>query len=120
MIRIRESKLPDTEKLGNAGSFFKNPVVSVAIAQKLKDTYPDAPVYDTNTSDKKLAAGWLIDKAGLKGFHKGDAGVHDKQALVLVNLGSATTSEIIELSQYIQATVKEKFGIEIQPEVNII
>ncbi len=116
---IRRSKLPDPDVLGNAGSFFKNPVVSVKNYQVLKTNYPELVAYPAG-KDMKLAAGWLIDKAGWKGFRQGDAGVHDKQALVLVNHGKATGKEILSLAYNIRDSVKEKFGVTLEPEVNIM
>ncbi len=118
---IRRSKLPDTAVLGNAGSFFKNPIVEREVAEKLLEEYADMPHYPAQEEGKvKLAAGWLIDKAGLKGYKKGNVGVHERQALVLVNLGGATGGEVIAFAQEVVATVKEKFGIEISPEVNVL
>lgn len=118
---IRRSKLPDTAVLGNAGSFFKNPVVESEVAERLLAEYPDMPNYPAAEEGKiKLAAGWLIDKAGLKGYREGNVGVHERQALVLVNLGGATGGEVIAFAHKIVAKVKEKFGIEISPEVNVI
>ncbi|MBR5850253.1 MAG: UDP-N-acetylmuramate dehydrogenase [Alistipes sp.] len=118
---IRRSKLPDTNLLGNAGSFFKNPVVERSVAEQLLATYPDMPHYPAADPDCiKLAAGWLIDRAGLKGTRCGAVGVHDRQALVLVNHGGATGSEVIAFAHHVIRTVKERFGIEIEPEVNII
>ena len=118
---IRRSKLPDTAVLGNAGSFFKNPIVESEVAEKLLAEYPDMPHYPTAEEGKvKLAAGWLIDKAGMKGYKEGNVGVHERQALVLVNLGGATGGEVIAFAQKVVATVKDKFGIEISPEVNVL
>lgn len=118
---IRRSKLPDTAVLGNAGSFFKNPIVEKKVAEKLLAEYPDMPHYPAAEEGKiKLAAGWLIDKAGMKGYKEGNVGVHERQALVLVNLGGATGSEVIAFAHKVVATVKEKFGIEISPEVNVL
>lgn len=118
---IRRSKLPDTAVLGNAGSFFKNPIVEKEVAEKLLAEYPDMPHYPAAQEGKiKLAAGWLIDKAGMKGYKEGNVGVHERQALVLVNLGGATGSEVIAFAHKVVATVKEKFGIEISPEVNVL
>ena len=118
---IRRSKLPDTAVLGNAGSFFKNPVVEREVAERLLTEYPNMPHYPAAEEGKvKLAAGWLIDKAGMKGYKEGNVGVHERQALVLVNLGGATGSEVIAFAHKVVATVKEKFGIEISPEVNIL
>ena len=118
---IRRSKLPDTAVLGNAGSFFKNPVVDRAVAERLLIDHPEMPHYPTaDPSCVKLAAGWLIDRAGLKGLREGAVGVHDRQALVLVNHGGATGGEVIAFAHRVIATVRERFGIEIEPEVNII
>lgn len=118
---IRRHKLPDTAVTGNAGSFFKNPVVDAAVAERLKAQYPEMPLYPTADGSKaKLAAGWLIDKAGLKGYSEGRVGVHSRQALVLVNLGGATGGEVIGFARKIQAKVREKFGIDMETEVNIL
>lgn len=118
---IRRSKLPDTAVLGNAGSFFKNPIVDIAVAEKLRAEYPEMPLYPTAQPDKmKLASGWLIDKAGLKGYRKGAVGVHERQALVLVNYGGATGNEVIEFANEVVKSVEERFGITISPEVNIL
>ncbi len=119
---IRSSKLPDTQVLGNAGSFFKNPVVPLDMAEKLKALYPDMPIYGVQGEEDKakLAAGWLIDRAGFKGYSDGRVGVHAQQALVLVNLGGAKGCEVLALSQKIVDKVSEIFGVEISPEVNIL
>ena len=118
---IRRSKLPDTAVLGNAGSFFKNPIVEKEVAERLLAEYPDMPQYPAAEEGKvKLAAGWLIDKSGMKGYKEGNVGVHERQALVLVNLGGATGGEVIAFAHKVVATVREKFGIEISPEVNIL
>lgn len=117
---IRRSKLPDTAVLGNAGSFFKNPIVESGVAEALRVEYPDMPSYPAQEGKVKLAAGWLIDKAGLKGYREGNVGVHERQALVLVNLGGATGGEVIAFAHKVVAKVREKFGIEISPEVNVI
>ena len=118
---IRRSKLPNTAVLGNAGSFFKNPIVKSEVAEQLLAEHPDMPHYPaTEEGMVKLAAGWLIDKSGLKGYHEGNVGVHERQALVLVNLGGATGGEVIAFAHKVVATVKEKFGIEISPEVNVL
>lgn len=117
---IRQTKLPDTNVLGNAGSFFKNPIVPCAVAEELKAKYENMPIYPTSDEAfRKLAAGWLIDQSGLKGYRMGNVGVHDRQALVLVNHGGATGGEVMALARYVQEQVKEKFGIEIETEVNI-
>lgn len=118
---IRRSKLPDTEVLGNAGSFFKNPIVDVEIAERLRADYPEMPLYPVAEQGKvKLATGWLIDKAGLKGYREGCVGVHERQALVLVNHGGATGGEVIAFARMVQERVQERFGIEIDTEVNIL
>lgn len=119
---IRSSKLPDPKILGNAGSFFKNPVVANEVAERLLKQYPDMPHYAVagTTESVKLAAGWLIDRAGLKGYRSGSVGVHDRQALVLVNYGGATGGEVIALADYVCSRVKECFDVAISPEVNIL
>lgn len=121
ICEIRRSKLPDTSVLGNAGSFFKNPIVDISVAERLHLEFPEMPLYPTSDPTKvKLAAGWLIDKAGMKGYRKGAVGVHERQALVLVNYGGATGGEVIEFAQLVVDSVKERFGIDISPEVNIL
>ena len=117
---IRRAKLPDPAVLGNAGSFFKNPVVGAAAAERLLAEYPDMPHYPAPEGRVKLAAGWLIDRAGMKGSRKGAVGVHERQALVLVNHGGATGGEEIAFAHEVQEQVREKFGIEIDTEVNIL
>ncbi|MFN1836007.1 UDP-N-acetylmuramate dehydrogenase [Balneola sp. MJW-20] len=119
VIQIRSSKLPDPTEIGNTGSFFKNPVISEKEFGVLKEQYPDIPSYNTDTGIKVPAA-WLIEKAGWKGKRFGDAGVHKKQALVLVNYGNATGDEIWDLALRIQSSVQQKFSIQLQPEVNVI
>ncbi len=122
ICNIRESKLPSTKEVGSAGSFFKNPVVSRAKAEELKELYPDMPLYPVADRDdmSKLAAGWLIDKAGFKGYREGRVGVHDKQALIIINIGGASGKEILALAQKIEREVAAKFGVTIEMEVNII
>ena len=120
IIEIRNAKLPDPKVTGNAGSFFMNPIVSRETYEQLAQQYEGMPHYDVDDDHVKIPAGWMIDQCGWKGKSLGRAGVHDKQALVLVNLGGATGAEIVTLCQTIQADVKAKFGIEIHPEVNII
>lgn len=117
---IRRAKLPDPAVLGNAGSFFKNPVVEAPVAKRLLAEYPDMPHYAAPEGRVKLAAGWLIDRAGMKGYREGSVGVHERQALVLVNHGGATGGEVIAFARTVQARVREKFGIEIDTEVNIL
>ena len=119
---IRSSKLPDPKELGNAGSFFKNPIVERGVAEELLAKYPDMPHYAVAGDDGhvKLAAGWLIDKSGLKGYRDGVVGVHDRQALVLVNHGGATGGDVMRLAGYVCGRVKENFGVEISPEVNVL
>lgn len=120
VIAIRQSKLPDPKELGNSGSFFKNPIVPIEIYNKAKSNYPEMPHYPVSETQVKVPAGWLIEQAGFKGKRFGDAGIHTKQALVLVNYGNATGSEIWAVAQNVQKTVKDKFGIEIEAEVNVI
>lgn len=122
ICEIRSAKLPDTSVVGNAGSFFKNPAIDIAFAERLKEQYPSIPLYPiVGECDKvKVAAGWLIDQAGFKGYTHGRVGVHAAQALVLINLGGATGAEVLELAHRIVEAVEAKFGIEISPEVNIL
>jgi len=119
VIAIRQSKLPDPNKLGNSGSFFKNPIISQTAFEQFIANFPEAPSYRVSDSEVKIPAGWLIEQAGFKGKQFGDAGVHKNQALVLVNYGNATGQEIWNLALKIKAAVLEQFGIEINPEVNV-
>ena len=120
VIDIRNSKLPDPKVMGNAGSFFMNPVVERSKYEELLRMYPQMPHYYIDENHEKIPAGWMIDQCGWKGRSLGPAGVHDRQALVLVNRGGATGADIVALCQRIQHDVHEKFGVEIHPEVNIV
>ena len=117
---IRMSKLPDVKELGSAGSFFKNPVIDIKLADYIKAKFGEAPVYNAGEGKVKIAAGWLVEKCGWKGFREGDAGVSDKQALVIVNYGKATGKDIFDLSEKIKQSVVDKFGIELEREVNCV
>ncbi|MDG3580821.1 UDP-N-acetylmuramate dehydrogenase [Galbibacter pacificus] len=119
VINIRESKLPNPKELGNSGSFFKNPVVPTSVFETLKKTYPEIPHYTVSATEVKIPAGWLIEQCGYKGKRYGDAGIHKNQALVLVNYGNASGKELWDLALKIQQSVKEKFNILIEPEVNV-
>ncbi len=120
VIAIRRSKLPDPKEIGNSGSFFKNPVIMKHEFRQLQHKFPDVPHYIVSDTEVKVPAGWLVEQCGFKGKRYGDAGVHKKQALVLVNYDSATGREIFELSKKIQKTVFEKFEIQLEAEVNIL
>lgn len=120
VIAIRSAKLPDPKELGNSGSFFKNPVLTREAFEIFREQYPHAPHYELTDGSFKVPAGWLIEQCGYKGKRFGDAGVHEHQALVLVNHGNATGQELLALADNIMATVEEKFNIRITPEVNII
>ncbi|QXI10470.1 UDP-N-acetylmuramate dehydrogenase [Pseudomonas zeae] len=115
---IRSEKLPDPAVLGNAGSFFKNPLVSAAIVAKIKEQHPDVVAYAQPNGQMKLAAGWLIERAGWKGFREADAGVHKFQALVLVNYGAATGLQLLDLAQRIQKDIAERFNVDLEMEPN--
>lgn len=116
VVAIRQSKLPDPQDLGNAGSFFENPVVSIGQCEQLRAEYPDLIAYPERDGFMKLAAGWLIDQAGWKGHRSGCVGVYEKQALVLVNYGQGSAKELMALAAKIQASVMEKYGVALQPE----
>ncbi|MBL7941484.1 MAG: UDP-N-acetylenolpyruvoylglucosamine reductase, partial [Flavobacteriales bacterium] len=120
VINIRSSKLPNPALLGNAGSFFKNPVVAASTCDAIRRDHPNMPAYPVDKEHVKLAAGWLIEQAGWKGKRMGKCGVHDRQALVLVNYGGASGDEIYKLSEEVCNDVKNKFGVELEREVNII
>lgn len=120
VINIRQRKLPNPKDIGNSGSFFKNPTIPKAKFEQLKTQFPNIVGYPNGEQSVKVAAGWLIDHAGWKGYRKGDAGVHKNQALVLVNYGTALGNEILTLSKDIQKSIQETFGIELEAEVNII
>ena len=121
VISIRSQKLPDPETLGNAGSFFKNPIIADHKASEIKENFPNLPIFPSDKNGySKLAAGWLIEQAGMKGFRRGDAGTYQHQALVLVNYGKASGAELKELAIEIQDKVLKKFGIQLDPEVRII
>ena len=120
VIRIRNSKLPNPKLIGNSGSFFKNPVIKTSLYKELQEKYKTIPSYPISDTEVKVPAGWLIEKAGFKGKNYGNYGVHEKQALVLVNYGNATGREIYNLAQTIKTEIKEIFRIDLEIEVNII
>lgn len=120
VIAIRQSKLPDPKEIGNAGSFFKNPVIDSSLFKRIKESYPDIPNYPAPDDQVKLAAGWLIEQAGWKGYTEGEFGVHKKQALVLVNYGAAHGEDVFALSEKIINDIYSKFNITLEREVNII
>ena len=119
VMNIRNSKLPDPLKIGNAGSFFKNPEIETGEFEKIKLAFPSLVGYPTKKDNIKIPAGWLIEQAGWKGFKEGDVGCYDKQALVLVNYGKATGMQILDLSERIIKSVQSTFGIMLQREVNV-
>ncbi len=120
VIDIRSEKLPDVNVIGSAGSFFKNPIVDITAAEKIEGEFKEMPVFLAGDGKVKLAAGWLIDKTGWKGYREGDLGVHEKQALVIVNYGNATGMDIYNLSEQIKKSVFEKFGVVLEREVNCV
>lgn len=120
VINIRSSKLPDPKQIGNAGSFFKNPIIPNDRFSELKNEFPSIVAFPSDSGHTKLAAGWLIEQCGWKGYRKGDAGCYSKQALVLVNYGKATGSEIFDLSEEIIQSVQKKFTVTLEREVNVV
>lgn len=120
IIDIRKEKLPDPQEFGNAGSFFTNPYVTLNHLESLKQQYPDIPSYPVDEERVKISAAWLIDKAGLKGFRQGGAAIHEKQPLVIINKEQASGNDIALLAAEVQGKIKEKFGVELIPEVNYI
>ena len=120
VIRIRQSKLPDPKEIGNSGSFFKNPIISIGHFNELLINFPEIPSYKVSNDQIKIPAGWLIEKAGFKGKRFGDYGVHKNQALVLVNYGSSNGQDIYDLSRLIQKTISRIFNIDLEAEVNVI
>jgi len=120
VIAVRRSKLPDPAEIGNSGSFFKNPVVDRSVLEKIHEIHPDVPFYPAEDNRVKLAAGWLIEKAGWKGFREGDIGVHEKQALVLVNYGKGRGEDLKQLSQRIIDDIQDKFDVLLEREVNVL
>ncbi len=117
---MRRSKLPDPAKTGNAGSFYKNPIVDAKRVNALLAEYPNMPVYPQADGNVKLAAGWLVENAGLKGFNIGGAAVHQQQALVLINQGNATSQDVVALARHVREKVAEKFAVWLEPEVRFI
>jgi len=120
VINIRSSKLPDPKKIGNAGSFFKNPTIGLHAWQQLQKDHPDAPHFTLDDEHVKIPAAWLIEQCGWKGYRNGDAGVHIHQPLVLVNYGNASGEEIYNLSEQILQSVHKKFNVRLEREVNIV
>ncbi|WMN11406.1 UDP-N-acetylmuramate dehydrogenase [Marivirga salinae] len=120
VIEIRQSKLPDPVEIGNSGSFFKNPIIESSEFEKLKSEFPEMPFYELEEGKIKLAAGWLIEKAGWKGHQENGVGVHQRQALVLVNHGEGSGKDILNLAKKIQDSIHSRFGVELSPEVNFI
>ena len=120
VIAIRQSKLPDPKEIGNSGSFFKNPVILKSVFLEIQKSHPKVPSYKISETEVKVPAGWLVEQSGFKGKRFGDAGVHEKQALVLVNYGNATGKEIYKLAEKIQETVLKNFKISLEIEVNVL
>ncbi|MFY8274470.1 UDP-N-acetylmuramate dehydrogenase [Pseudoalteromonas sp. SSDWG2] len=120
VVAVRQSKLPDPKELANCGSFFKNPILSVNTVKRLQTLHPNIPCYDVDQRHKKVAAGWLIEQAGLKGHAIGDIAVHDKQALVLVNRGKGTPTQLLAMIEHVQRCVLTKFGVALEHEVRLM
>lgn len=120
VVKIRCSKLPNPKEIGNGGSFFKNPIISLEAYQKLIEKFPEAPSYPVDEISKKVPAGWLIDQAGWKGKIIGNVGCYEKQALVIINTGNATGQEVLDFSAEVQASVLSKFGIALEREINVV
>jgi UDP-N-acetylmuramate dehydrogenase len=120
VIKIRNTKLPDPLKIGSAGSFFKNPILSAVQASQLEDTYPNVVQFPLPNGEVKISAGWLIEKMGFKGYRIGDAGVYDKQALVIVNYGKALGTDVYALAMSVRSAVLKEFGVMLENEVNIV
>jgi UDP-N-acetylmuramate dehydrogenase len=120
VIALRRRKLPDPAVLGNAGSFFKNPIVPAAFAERLTVTHPGLPVYLAAGGQRKLSAAWLIEQAGFKGARDGDAGISPGHALVLVNLGDASGAELLAFARHVARAVEDRFGVALQPEPRIV
>lgn len=119
VIKIRQSKLPDPAVLGNSGSFFKNPILPVKQVNSLQEQFPNIPVYPISEQEAKVAAGWLIEQSGWKGKRVGPCGVHEKQALVLVNYGGASGAQVLSLAKDVISAVEERFSVSLEPEVNV-
>jgi UDP-N-acetylmuramate dehydrogenase len=119
IVEIRRARIPDPAVLGNAGSFFQNPVVDEPCCQRLREEFPDVPAFSLGNGSFKVPAGWLIDRAGLKGFRYHNAGVYDKQALILVNYGGAEPADLMELARHVAGCVYDRFGVRLHPEVRI-
>ncbi|MAE07822.1 MAG: UDP-N-acetylenolpyruvoylglucosamine reductase [Bacteroidetes bacterium] len=117
---IRNSKLPDPDKINNAGSFFKNPIIDQEVLDEIKSNYPTIPSYPADHGQYKLSAAWLIEQCGWKGKRKGNVGVYEKQALVIINFGDATGSEILDFANSIQKSVIDKFSVSLELEVNVV
>jgi UDP-N-acetylmuramate dehydrogenase len=120
VIDIRSEKLPDVNVIGSAGSFFKNPIVDIQTAKQIEGEHKEMPVFSAGEGKVKLAAGWLIEQCGWKGYREGDLGVHEKQALVIVKYGKASGADIYNLSEKIQESVSKKFGVKLEREVNCV